>query len=52
VHVSGGRATAHAIPGAELLLIQGMGHDLPADLFPHFVESIRRVADRAATRTA
>ncbi|HSV41549.1 MAG TPA: alpha/beta hydrolase [Nocardioidaceae bacterium] len=47
VHVSGGRATAHAIPGAELLLIQGMGHDLPVDLFPHFVEAIRGVADRA-----
>ena len=30
VHVSGGRATAAAIPGAELLLIDGMGHDLPA----------------------
>ena len=29
VHVSGGRATAHAVPGAELLLIPGMGHDLP-----------------------
>ena len=29
VHVSGGRATAAAIPGAELLLVAGMGHDLP-----------------------
>ncbi|HET7690968.1 MAG TPA: alpha/beta hydrolase [Nocardioidaceae bacterium] len=46
VHVSGGRATARAIPGAELLLVQGMGHDLPTELFPHFVEAIRRVADR------
>lgn len=26
--VSGGRATAAAIPGAELVLIEGMGHDL------------------------
>jgi DNA-binding transcriptional MerR regulator len=25
---SGGRATAAAIPGAELVLIEGMGHDL------------------------
>jgi pimeloyl-ACP methyl ester carboxylesterase len=47
VHVSGGRATAHAVPGAELLLIHGMGHDLPPDLFPHFVEAIRGVANRA-----
>ena len=29
VHVSGGRATARAIPGSELLLVPGMGHDLP-----------------------
>ena len=26
VTVSGGRATAHAIPGAELVVIDGMGH--------------------------
>jgi pimeloyl-ACP methyl ester carboxylesterase len=30
--VSGGRATADAIPGAELVLIEGMGHDLPPGL--------------------
>jgi pimeloyl-ACP methyl ester carboxylesterase len=29
---SGGRATAEAIPGAELVLIDGMGHDLPPGL--------------------
>ena len=49
VHPSGGRATAAAIPGAELLLIDGMGHDLPADLFDTFVDAIRRTADRALT---
>jgi len=48
VHVSGGRATAAAIPGAELMLVPGMGHDLPAELYDTFVEAIRRVADRAA----
>jgi len=47
VHVSGGRATAAAIPGAELLLIDGMGHDLPPALFETFVSAIRRTADRA-----
>lgn len=46
VHVSGGRATAAAIPGAELLLIDGMGHDVPPDLFETFVGAIRRTADR------
>jgi hypothetical protein len=30
--VSGGRATAEAIPGAELVVVDGMGHDLPAGL--------------------
>ena len=38
VHVSGGRATAAAIPGAELLLIDGMGHDIP----PAAVPDLRR----------
>jgi pimeloyl-ACP methyl ester carboxylesterase len=47
VHVSGGRATSHAIPGSELLLVPGMGHDLPVQLEDTFVEAIRRVADRA-----
>lgn len=48
VHVSGGRATAAAVPGAELLLIDGMGHDLPPELFQTFVAAIRRTADRAS----
>jgi pimeloyl-ACP methyl ester carboxylesterase len=48
VHVSGGRATANAIPGAELMLVPGMGHDLPAQLYDTFVDAIRRVADRAS----
>ena len=46
VHVSGGRATAAAIPGAELLIVKGMGHDLPAQLWPTFVDAIRRTANR------
>ena len=48
VHVSGGRATAAAIPRAELLLVDGMGHDVPPDLHETFVEAIRRTADRAS----
>jgi pimeloyl-ACP methyl ester carboxylesterase len=47
VHPSGGRATAAAVPGAELLLIEGMGHDLPPALFDTFADAIRRTADRA-----
>ena len=47
VHVSGGRATAAAIPGAELLLVDGMGHDLPPELFRTFADAIHRTASRA-----
>lgn len=47
VHVSGGRATAQAIPGSELLLVGGMGHDLPRELHGSFVDAIRRTANRA-----
>jgi pimeloyl-ACP methyl ester carboxylesterase len=47
VHVSGGRATAAAIPGAELLLVDGMGHDLPPALYETLVDAIARTAARA-----
>jgi pimeloyl-ACP methyl ester carboxylesterase len=48
VHPSGGRATARAIPGSELVLVPGMGHDLPRPLFGLIANVIRRTADRAA----
>jgi len=38
--VSGGRATAEAIPGVELVLIEGMGHDLPPGLRSQLAERI------------
>jgi pimeloyl-ACP methyl ester carboxylesterase len=47
IDVSGGEATAEAIPGAELVLIEGMGHDLPRALWPRFVELIVANAERA-----
>jgi pimeloyl-ACP methyl ester carboxylesterase len=47
VHVSGGKATARAIPGGELMLVPGMGHDMPPELWPLFVEGIERTAARA-----
>jgi pimeloyl-ACP methyl ester carboxylesterase len=40
VPVEGGRDTARAIPGAELLEIEGMGHDLPPVLWPRLVDAI------------
>ena len=47
IDVSGGEATAAAIPGARLELIRGMGHDLPRQLWPRFVELIAENAARA-----
>lgn len=46
VHVSGGRATAEALPDAELRLFPGMGHDLPRALWPEMVDRIAAVALR------
>ncbi len=48
VHLSGGRATASAIPDAELVVVEGMGHDLPEPLWPMLVDLVRRTADRAS----
>ena len=52
VHRSGGLATARAIPGAELVLVPGMAHDLPRELWPVFVDAIVRTAGRARAATA
>jgi pimeloyl-ACP methyl ester carboxylesterase len=40
--VSGGRATAAAIPGAELVVIEGMGHNLPPGLRSQLADRIAR----------
>jgi pimeloyl-ACP methyl ester carboxylesterase len=41
VSVEGGKETAAAIPGARLILIEGMGHDLPhGGAWPQIVEAI------------
>jgi pimeloyl-ACP methyl ester carboxylesterase len=37
---SGGRATARAIPGAKLVTIDGMGHDLPRAVWPRIIDAI------------
>ena len=43
----GGEDTAANIPGAELHLIAGMGHNLPQPLWAEVVEQIDKVAKRA-----
>jgi len=41
VPVEGGKDTAKAIPGAQLMLIEGMGHDLPhGGAWPQIIEAI------------
>jgi pimeloyl-ACP methyl ester carboxylesterase len=45
-----GVATARAIPGAELLVFPGMGHDLPRELWSRFIDALTKNAERAATR--
>jgi pimeloyl-ACP methyl ester carboxylesterase len=52
VSVSGGRATARAIPGARLMLIEGMGHDLPRGAWPRIVDGIVDNAARAGAPAA
>ena len=47
VRPSGGRATARKIPGARLMLIDGMGHDLPREVWPRIIDGIVDNAKRA-----
>ena len=52
ISVSGGRATAKAIPHADLLVIEGMGHDLPKDAWNEILDAIEKtiVAGERATK--
>ena len=47
IPVRAGRATARAIPRAELIEIDGMGHDLPRELWPRIVDAVAGNAARA-----
>jgi pimeloyl-ACP methyl ester carboxylesterase len=40
IDVSGGIATAEAIPGADLLVLADMGHDLPEALWPQITAAV------------
>jgi pimeloyl-ACP methyl ester carboxylesterase len=52
VPLRAGIATAKAIPGAELIKIPGMGHDMPRELWPVFADAIARNAERARAASA
>ena len=47
LRVSAARATAKAIDGARLVILPGVGHDLPAPLWPTIADEVRQLADRA-----
>jgi pimeloyl-ACP methyl ester carboxylesterase len=44
VPVAGGIDTAEAIPGAELMIIEGMGHEIPVPVAPRVIDAIARHA--------
>jgi pimeloyl-ACP methyl ester carboxylesterase len=48
--VSGGRATAVAIPQSKLVLIKGLGHNLPAGLWSEIAEHIADIVRIGETR--
>ena len=47
VSPSGGRATAKAIRGAKLLMVDDMGHDLPRPVWPTIIDAIVENTTRA-----
>ena len=49
VRPRGGKATAKAVPDSRLLIIHGMGHDLPRAAWPQIVDAIAENAARAGS---
>jgi pimeloyl-ACP methyl ester carboxylesterase len=47
INVAAGRRTAELIAGAELLVIRGMGHDLPRPVWPALADAVVALADQA-----
>ncbi len=48
LRVSAARATAKAVDSARLVVLPGVGHDLPAPLWPAIAGEVRQLADRAS----
>ena len=46
IRTAAGRATARAIPGARLRIVEGMGHDMPPQLWPTLIDEIAAHAAR------
>jgi len=47
VPLAGGLDTAESIPGAEIVIIEGMGHDLPRAAWPRIIDAISNLTARA-----
>lgn len=47
IAVSGGERTAEVVPGAELMILEGMGHDLSPYFWPQVIEAITALAARS-----
>jgi pimeloyl-ACP methyl ester carboxylesterase len=52
LRVGAARATAKAIDGARLVILPGVGHDLPPPLWPQIAREVRQLADRAAATSS
>src|SRR5437868_9255702 len=50
VRPEGGKDTAASIPGAKLLLIEGMGHALPIPMWPQIIDAIDNQIGRASAK--
>jgi pimeloyl-ACP methyl ester carboxylesterase len=50
VHPMGGKDTAASIPGAKLLMIEGMGHALPIPMWPQVIDAIDKHAHAASAK--
>ncbi len=46
IKMSGALATADAVPGADLVVLDAMGHDLPEPLWPQITDAIAGIARR------
>lgn len=52
IQMDGGERTAELIPGAQLLIFDEMGHDMPQPLWPSIVDAMASLIARGETRRA
>jgi len=52
VNPMGGRDTAASVPGAKLMMIEGMGHAIPVPMWPQIIDAIDKHAHGASAKAA